>query len=178
MDAFAVALASGILLKKVDARQTFRLAWHFGLFQAFMPIIGWYCGLTISQHIKAFDHWIAFVLLSIIGIKMIGDSWKVEEEEKDIKDPTKGSRMVFLSIATSIDAFAVGLSICMLGISIWFPAFIIGLVACTFTIVGLHLGKWIGEKSKLGNYADFVGGIILLGIGMKILHDHGVFSFM
>lgn len=175
MDAFAVALASGILLKKVDARQTFRLSWHFGLFQALMPIIGWSLGLTIYNFIESFDHWVAFFLLAAIGTKMIVEVFKTTTNEMT-QDPTKGSKMVLLSIATSIDAFAVGLSICMLRASIWLPAFVIGIVACGFTIVGLHLGKWVGVKSKLGDYAGLAGGVILLGIGFRILYGHGVFS--
>ena len=176
MDAFAVALASGILLKKVDARQTFRLSWHFGLFQALMPIIGWSFGLTILDFIEAFDHWVAFFLLAAIGLKMIIEAIKTQED-KIAQDPTKGSKMVLLAIATSIDAFAVGLSFCMLRISIWGPVMIIGIVTCGLTAIGLHIGRWVGEKSKLEDYAGLAGGLILLGIGFKILHSHGAFSF-
>ena len=176
MDAFTVAIATGISLKKVSARQTFRLAWHFGLFQALMSIIGWILGSTIYQFIEKIDHWVAFVLLAIIGLKMIIGAIKSGEGKKASKDPTKGGTMVMLSIATSIDALAVGLSISMLRVSIWLPAFIIGIVALIFTVIGLHIGRLVGSNFRLDKYAEIIGGLVLIGIGVRILTVHGVFS--
>ena len=171
-----MAIAAGISLKKVSARQTFRLAWHFGLFQALMSIIGWILGSTIYQFIEKIDHWVAFVLLAIIGLKMIIGAIKPGEEKKASKDPTKGGTMVMLSIATSIDALAVGLSISMLRVSIWLPAFFIGIVALIFTVVGVHIGRWVGANFRLDKYAEIIGGLVLIGIGVRILIVHGVFS--
>jgi putative Mn2+ efflux pump MntP len=178
MDAFAVALASGIAMKQVSPRQTFRLAWHFGFFQFMMPVIGWAGGRAVHTFIQEFDHWVAFAFLSFIGIKMILESRSTNQAQTHIQDPTKGLKMVMLSIATSLDALTVGLSLSMLRITIWFPAIIIGIVALLFTAVGLHLGRWAASASSLGKYAEFLGGFILLGIGVNILYQHGAFSFL
>ena len=134
MDAFAVAIGAGLQLCGATPRQIFRLAWHFGLFQALMPIIGWLAGRTVSEYIAPVDHWIAFGLLAFIGGKMIYEALKEKDEDAERCDPTKGWRMVMLSIATSIDALAVGLSLALLGISIWWPALVIGVVAGVMTI--------------------------------------------
>jgi putative Mn2+ efflux pump MntP len=177
MDAFAVALASGVTLKRVSGRQTFRLAWHFGLFQALMPIAGWSVGLTVHSVIEKVDHWLAFALLVFVGVRMIIEAVKKNKGEVDNKpDPTKGGTMVMLSVATSIDALAVGLSLSFIRVSIWWPALVIGLVAGSFTIIGLHLGRFLSTRSRLGHFAELIGGAVLLGIGVKILYEHGVFS--
>jgi len=173
MDAFAVSIAAGVSLKNVSFRQTFRLAWHFGLFQAVMPIIGWSAGLTIRSLIEAYDHWIAFGLLAFVGINMLREAFGDHLAEDKTIDPTKGLTLVMLSVATSIDALAVGLSLSLIKASIWTPAFIIGLVATAFTILGLQLGERVGAVAGLSHYADAVGGIVLLLIGLKILHEHG-----
>lgn len=176
MDAFAVAVASGIMLKTVNARQTFRLAWHFGLFQAMMPVIGWFLGLSVRAYIEAYDHWIAFALLGYIGFRMIREAFE-ETDAENRKDPTKGMTMVVLSIATSIDALAVGLSLSMLGLSIWFPAAVIGVVALLFTGVGLHLGRSVAKAKSIGKFAELLGGTVLIAIGGKILWEHGALAF-
>ncbi len=170
MDAFAVAIAAGLTLGTVSARQTFRLAWHFGLFQAFMPVIGWLAGLTVADWIAPVDHWIAFGLLAVIGGKMIYEALRPGEEERERPDPTKGWSLILLSIATSIDALAVGLSLALLGVAIWYPAVVIGLVAGTLTAAGLHLGRRFG--ALLGRRMEIVGGVILIVIGMRILFEH------
>jgi putative Mn2+ efflux pump MntP len=177
MDAFAVAVASGVSLKIVSPRQTFRLAWHFGFFQALMPIIGWSGGLTVRPLIEHYDHWVAFVLLALVGGHMILEAMdKKKEEERPRNDPTRGLRLVMLSVATSIDALAVGLSLALLKISIWLPALVIGAVATIGTAAGLHLGKKAGASSRLGSYAEVTGGLVLIAIGLKVLYEHGVFS--
>ena len=170
MDAFAVAIGAGLTLKEVTPRQTFRLAWHFSLFQAFMPVIGWLAGLTVAQWIAPVDHWIAFGLLAVIGGKMIYEALKDDDEAAERSDPTKGWSLVLLSVATSIDALAVGLSLALLDVSIWWPAIVIGLVAGAFTTLGLQLGKRFG--ALLGRRMEVVGGVILIGIGVKILVEH------
>jgi len=176
MDAFAVSIATGVCLKEVNRRQVFRLSWHFGLFQALMPIIGWSAGAAVHAYMAAFGHWIAFALLTLIGINMIREAFKPEDCDVAVKDPTRGWSLVILSLATSMDALAVGFSVSMLDISIWLPAFIIGVVACLFTIVGLQIGKRIGALTPLSFYAEMLGGIVLLGIGANVLYQHGVFT--
>ncbi len=178
MDAFAVSIVTGVSLKDVSFRQTFRLSWHFGLFQAMMPVIGWGAGLSIRVYIERYDHWVAFVLLAFVGINMIREAFQHDKGEEQKKDPTKGVTLVILSVATSIDALAVGLSISILNVSIWTPALIIGLVAGIFTIVGLQIGKKIGSATRLSRYAGAIGGIVLLAIGFKILHEHGALSLL
>lgn len=175
VDAFAVALASGVSLCQVSGRQTFRLAFHFGLFQAMMNIVGWAAGLTVRTLLESLDHWLAFGLLALVAAKMIKDAVVGREEEAEKIDPTKGYTLVMLSVATSIDSLAVGLSISVLNVSIWLPAAIIGAVATLMTIMGLKLGCLLGSASRIGSRAEIAGGLVLLGIGLNILHQHGVF---
>jgi len=176
MDAFAVAIAAGIKLGCVNLRQNFRLAWHFGLFQALMPILGWAAGLTVRQQIERYDHWVAFALLVFVAQGMLREAFKKESDDCEAKDPTKGANMVMLSVATSLDALAVGLSLSMIDVSIWMPALVIGLVAAGFTTVGLHLGKRIAKAALIRRYADCSGALVLLAIGLNILREHGVFA--
>ena len=171
MDAFAVAIASGMAMATVGARQTFRMAWHFGLFQALMPVIGWFLGQSVRAYIENYDHWIAFVLLTYMGVKMIREAF-AEEEVRQRVDPTRGWTLMVLSVATSIDALAVGLSLSMLRLSIWLPALVIGLVALVFTGVGLHLGRTASRARRLGRVAEWGGGAVLIAIGGRILWTH------
>jgi len=175
VDAFAVALAAGITLPWVGKRHTFRLAWHFGLFQAGMNILGWGAGLTVRSYIERFDHWLAFALLAIVGGRMIVEAVGLKEEGRAEKDPTRGRTLVLLSVATSIDSLAVGLSFAVLKISVWFPALVIGVVASVLTGIGLHLGRIVGSASRLGAKVEVAGGLVLIGIGLRLLHEHGVF---
>jgi len=175
VDAFAVALASGVSLCQVSGRQTFRLAFHFGLFQAGMNIIGWTFGLTVRTFLESIDHWLAFGLLVLVAAKMLKDSIAGREEEAQKIDPTRGFTLVMLSIATSIDSLAVGLSFAVLNVSIWLPATVIGIVATVLTVIGLKLGCLLGAASRIGARAEIAGGLVLLGIGFNILHQHGVF---
>ncbi|PNU20309.1 hypothetical protein C2E25_07745 [Geothermobacter hydrogeniphilus] len=169
MDAFAVALASSLSLPTLTGRHLFRLGWHFGLFQALMPVIGWLAGLAIQRWIVAVDHWIAFGLLTFIGGRMLWEALHHDGEEVR-GDPTRGWTMVMLSVATSIDALAVGLTLAMLGVSIWFPALVIGLVAGILTVVGMLLGRRLGDR--WGQPVEIIGGLVLIGIGLKILIEH------
>ena len=175
VDAFAVAIAAGVSLCQVNSRQIFRLAFHFGLFQAMMNIIGWGAGLTVRTLLANIDHWLAFGLLALVAAKMIKDSLEGREEEAQKVDPTKGYTLIMLSVATSIDSLAVGLSFSVLNVSIWLPAIIIGLVATLLTVIGLKLGCLLGSASRIGSRAEIIGGLVLLGIGFNILHQHGVF---
>ncbi len=174
MDAFAVATATGVSLKTVTFRQTFRLSWHFGFFQAMMPVIGWSAGFTVRTLIEKWDHWIAFGLLIFVGSNMLRSAISGTDDDKKAPDPTKGSSLVILSVATSIDALAVGLGLSIIHISIFFPAIIIGLTAGFFTIIGLHLGAKAGNIKGLRRYAELIGGLVLFAIGFNILHEHGV----
>jgi manganese efflux pump family protein len=176
MDAFAVAVAAGIKLGTIHWRQNFRLAWHFGLFQALMPVAGWAAGLTIRGHIARFDHWVAFALLVWVAQGMLREAFRKDEETVTPRDPTKGATLVMLSVATSLDALAVGFSLSMLNVSIWYPALAIGIVAAVFTTVGMHLGKRLSKATVIRRYADCAGGLVLLLIGLNILREHGVFE--
>lgn len=175
MDAFAVAVAAGVTLRQVSGRQTFRLAWHFGLFQALMPVLGWAAGLTVQDRIASLDHWVAFGLLLLIGGRMILGAVRDGGDEVSNPEPTKGWSLVMLSVATSIDALAVGLSLAMLRVTVWYPALVIGVVAGVFTAGGLHLGGYVGRRLPVARYAGLVGGVVLVLIGLRVLHEHGVF---
>jgi putative Mn2+ efflux pump MntP len=176
MDALAVAIAAGIALGDISLRQNFRLAWHFGLFQALMPILGWSAGLTVRQIIADYAHWAAFALLLFVAQGMLREALKDEEDQDPRKDPTKGLTMVMLSVATSLDALAVGFSLSMIQVSIWFPAAVIGIVACLFTTAGMHLGKRLSGAGRVRRWADCLGAVVLLLIGINILREHGVFT--
>jgi putative Mn2+ efflux pump MntP len=170
MDAFSVCVAAGVKIKKITYRHYFRLAFHFGLFQFLMPVLGYYGGVLIEKIICDYNHWIALSLLSFIGIKMIWESFKKQDEHNENKDPSRGITLIMLSIATSIDAAAVGFSFAALKAPIIMPAIIIGLICILFSLIGLFLGDKIG--SKLGVWAERFGGTVLIGIGIKILLEH------
>ena len=171
MDTFAVAIATSISLGRVSARQLFRFSWHFGLFQALMPLGGWALGQTVARYISAVDHWLAFGLLTYVGGKAIWSAFSDHADTDSPKtDPTRGANLVMLSLATSIDAFAVGLSFAFLDVAIWYPALIIGVVTALITLSGMLLGSKLG--SKLGRHVEILGGLILVGIGIKILVEH------
>jgi len=170
MDAFAVAIGAGVVIRKLSFGHVFRLSFHFGLFQFLMPIIGWLAGRTISDYIINYDHWIAFFLLVLIGGKMIWDAFKKDDGKIAQADPTKGISLIILSIATSIDALAVGLSLAFLNITILYPSIVIGIVAAIMTIIGILFGKGLGRIG--GKKVGILGGLILIGIGIKILIEH------
>lgn len=171
MDAFAVAIVAGLTLSPMTGRQVFRLAFHFGLFQALMPTIGWLAGTTVHKYIMEIDHWGAFGLLAIVGGRMVWGALHEDDKERAApSDPTSGWPLVVLSVATSIDALAVGLSLAMVGSSIVVPAVVIGVVAAAFTATGMLLGRRIG--SLWGKRVEVIGGLILIGIGVKILIEH------
>lgn len=169
MDAFSVSIVAGIVIEKITWRHYFRLAFHFGFFQCAMPILGFYAGSLLGDVIHRYDHWIAFIILSGIGLKMIIDSFS-EKENTITKDPSRGFMLVFFSIATSIDALAVGFSLYVLNKPIIIPAIIIGIVCAFFSILGIRLGKSAG--SLFSKSASIIGGLILIAIGCKILLNH------
>ncbi len=168
MDAFAVAVATGIALGEVSARQTFRLAWHFGFFQFLMPVVGWSAGRTVKAYLGGLDHWIAFGLLAFVGGKMIYGGFRgLDDGARAAGDPTRGASLVLLSVATSLDALAVGLSLAALSVTIWSPAVVIGIVTAALTTAGMHLGKRLGVR--FGNRMEIAGGVVLVAIGVKII---------
>lgn len=170
LDAFAVALATSIRLREISGRQVFRLAFHFGLFQFFMPVIGWAGGRQLVRFMEAWDHWIAFGLLVFVGGKAIYAALVGEEHQTGRGDPTRGWSLVILSIATSIDALAVGLSFAMLQVAIWYPVVVIGCITAALTIVGMRIGSRLGVH--FGQRVEILGGLVLIGIGVKILIRH------
>jgi putative Mn2+ efflux pump MntP len=174
MDAFAVALVAGLTLTTVTYRHLFRFGFHFGLFQGLMPVLGWMAGVGLRHYMEAFSHWLAFVLLFLVGIKMLHDALTDGDENAETKDPTRGISLVMLSIATSIDALAVGFSLALLGVSIWMPALVIGATASIFTLGGMLLGQRIGTlwSSKI----ECAGGLLLIVIGVKILLENTLFK--
>ena len=187
MDAFAVALSTGVRLQIVGAAQTFRMAGAFGLFQFIMPVAGWFLGTGAQKYIEAYDHWIAFVLLAFVGGKMLKEAWDnrgKEAEECNWSDPTRGHTLLMLGIATSLDALAVGLSMALLRVDVWLPACVIGAVCFAITAIGMHLGRALcmvqsfSAIGNLGNKANALGGLVLLAIGAGILKEHGVFGML
>jgi len=169
MDAFAVSIVAGLAVAPVTPRQTFRLAFHFGLFQFMMPILGWLAGREVVAYVSAYDHWVAFGLLALVGGKMLLEARHEKEPDRSV-DPTRGLMLVALSVATSIDALAVGLSMAFIRVSIWFPSMVIGLVAAALSAIGITFGSRLGPR--WGRWADLLGGIVLLLIGVRILLSH------
>lgn len=169
MDAFAVALSAGVVLPVLTGRHLFRLSFHFGLFQGLMPIIGWLIGARIYNLVAGFDHWLAFGLLMFIGVRMVREAFD-HDEETQRRDPTRGMTLITLSVATSIDALVVGLTLGVLQVDVWYPALVIGVVAALFTFVGMMLGRRVG--ALWGQRMEVFGGVLLCCLGIKILIEH------
>lgn len=169
MDAFAVSVSTGVSSPNMQHRDAMKLSLSFGLFQTGMTLLGWLLGSTVADYISAADHWIAFGLLSLIGIKMIWDTLKPTQPEQP---PTCISTKMLLamSIATSIDALAVGITLAMVHASIILGSIIIGIITFTLCFIGATFGKKMG--SAFGKKATIIGGVILIGIGVKILIEH------
>ena len=170
MDAFAVAIAVGSRLGKLSYRPVFRLSFHFGLFQFLMPIVGWFLGRQLERLVYSFDHWIAFGLLAVIGGKMIWESLSHDGTGSALTDPTRKWSLIVLSVATSIDALAVGLSLALLNVQIVSASIVIGIVAAGMTLVGMKFGRVLGER--FGRRMELAGGLILVIIGLKIVLQH------
>jgi putative Mn2+ efflux pump MntP len=171
MDCFAVSLGMASGSRGLTLKQAARVAVFFGGFQFAMPVVGWLAGARLLGLIRNFDHWVAFGLLAAVGGHMIYESFELSEEEKKARpDGTRGRRLIVLSVATSIDSLAVGLGLGVMGASIAYPAAIIGLTSFVMTVVGARIGPLVGRIA--GRRAELVGGIILIGIGVKILVEH------
>ena len=169
MDAFAVCLGAGAQQRTSGPRPVFRLSFHFGLFQFLMPVIGWFAGMTIVHYISAYDHWVAFILLAFVGIRMVHSGLDPNVEEQK-NDPSRGWTLVLLAFATSIDALAIGFSLGVVGVTIWYPAIVIGVVTGLISWLGIFLGNRLGQK--FGKRMEIIGGVILIIIGIRILLTH------
>ena len=176
MDAFSVSICKGLTTKKFSWRMALICGLWFGLFQAVMPTIGYYLGAQFQEMIEAYDHWIAFGLLFLIGANMIREAIWGKKEEGENNNDLDFKTMFFLASATSIDALAVGVSFACIQVKLWSSVLIIGLTTFLFSILGVKIGHVFG--SKFEKSAGIVGGIILILIGLKILLEHlGVISF-
>jgi manganese efflux pump family protein len=169
MDAMAVCLGAGTSPFLRSNRASVRIAFHFGLFQCLMPIAGWYLGVQVEPLISAVDHWIAFAMLGFVGGKMIHTGTH-EQTASYQSNPSRGWNLVILSIATSIDALAVGFSLGMLRISIWYPSVLIGIVTGLLSFSGVKMGNRLGVK--FGKKIEIIGGLLLILIGLRILITH------
>lgn len=176
MDAFAVSVSNGLVLPNVKKRNAVTFGLYFGLFQFFMPLIGYFLGNKLTKYIQQFDHWIAFILLGIIGFNMIKESFSEDEDDMPKeKEILKVKNMTMLAIATSIDALAVGVTFAFIGnMNILFACSVIGIVAFILSYAGLMIGKKIGPYFK--TYAERIGGLVLIGMGIKILIQHIFFG--
>ena len=174
MDAFAVSICKGLSAKRLQTRHYLIIGAWFGGFQALMPTIGFFLGSTFEQYITAFDHWVAFVLLSAIGAGMIKES--LSKEESNGNDSFSFKTMLLLALATSIDALAVGVTFAFLQVNIAPAITIIGCTTFVISIAGVYVGNVFGSRYK--SRAELTGGVILILIGLKILLEHlGVIAF-
>lgn len=176
MDCFTVSITSGIIMRRICWRTFFVMAFFFGLFQAAMPLIGWFCASRFSHLIESYDHWIAFGLLAFLGGRMIKEGFS--NEDKHCFDPTRLKVVLTLAIATSIDALAVGISFAFVGmnslVSILSPIAIIGLASFIISLAGSLIGVFCGKRFNLR--MELWGGLILIAIGIKILIEHLCFN--
>ena len=168
MDAFAVSVCKGLVMKKFDLRKAIICGIYFGRFQALMPVAGYYLAASFESLVVSIDHWIAFILLAIIGGNMIREALSGEQES--VTDEVGFKEMLILAIATSIDALAVGVTFAFLQMNLWGAISLIGVTTFCFSVAGVALGRKFGLW--LGNRAQIVGGIILISIGTKILLEH------
>ena len=169
-DAFAASITSGLAINKLRIRHAMIIAAFFGVFQAVMPMLGWLCGSWAEEYIKSIDHWIAFVLLAGLGSKVVWDAFKDDDEEEEKRNPLSIHILFIMAIATSIDALAVGVSMSCLGVPIITPALIIGIITFITSFAGVYIGDNVGHIFE--NKLEIFGGLVLIGIGAKILIEH------
>lgn len=170
MDCFAVSIACGMILKKTISWPSFRIAFYFGLFQAIMPLIGWLVGSRFQRYIEDYDHWVAFSILVLLGGRMIYENFRKKDSDKKMLDPYRRPIILSLAIATSIDALAVGFSFAFLKIDIWVSILVIGITSFLFSFLGIFFGHKYFNRFKIP--AELLGGLVLIGIGIKILIEH------
>jgi len=171
MDAFAVSISNGLSMKKVKLKDAGKIALFTGGCQGLFPVIGWYGGIAFSSFITEVDHWIGFILLSLIGGKMILEGFKSKENGVDSQPkPLTFYYLLTLGVATSIDALTIGVTFAFLDVFILVPALTIGVVTFIISLLGVYSGKLLGSKFK--NKAEIAGGLTLIGLGLKILLEH------
>ena len=169
MDASAVSFTAAAAGYAKDARAVLRLSFHFGLFHFLMPVAGWYMGINFTSYFKIFDHWIAFFLLAFVGIRMIWEGLdKSYGNQKNV--PSRGMTMVILSVATSIDALVIGLSLAVLDVNIWYPSIMIGVITTLLSFSAIQVGAKLGLL--FGKRMEIFGGTLLIFIGTRILFSH------
>lgn len=168
MDAFAVSICKGLSMKKLSRKKAMVIALYFGIFQALMPVLGYFLGSAFSSFVHSVDHWIAFILLTIIGGKMIKDS--TEDETKNRDDKIDVKTMLVLAVATSIDALAVGVTFAFFKVNLLLSISIIGVITFVLSFMGVIIGNKFGDKFQ--HKAELAGGIVLVIIGLKILLEH------
>ncbi len=172
MDAFSVAVTDGVMVPDLKLRGALKIGAYFGVFQAVMPCIGYFLGVGLIRYIESIDHWIAFILLLIIGVNMIREAFKNDDSEENSppKDPLGNKTLFILAVATSIDALAAGVTLITMPQSIMVSALVIGTVSFVLSVAGVYIGKKCGDL--FGNKAQVAGGIVLILIGTKILAEH------
>ena len=168
MDAFAVAVCKGLSMPKMNWKKAGVIAAYFGIFQALMPSIGYLLGVNFQENIQSIDHWIAFILLGIIGLNMLKEAISTETENSN--DSIKFKDMLILAVATSIDALAVGITFAFLKVNLWLAISLIGIITFTISVAGVKIGNVFGCKYE--KKAELVGGLILILLGIKILLEH------
>jgi putative Mn2+ efflux pump MntP len=169
IDAFAVSIISGSAYKQLHVKHVVRMALFFGGFQAVMPLIGFMAGLSVKHYIEFCDHWIAFGLLSAVGGKMIYEAFKMKSIDEKF-DPSNIFVLLMLSVATSIDALAIGITLSLITSSIILAVIIIGLITFVLSYLGVYIGKRFGHFFE--NKIEAIGGLVLIGLGLKILIEH------
>ncbi len=176
MDAFAVAICKGLSVQKIKPHHPIVTGLYFGGFQALMPLIGFFLGKTFSTLIVKYDHWVAFIMLSLLGLNMVKEALGKEKDDEPCCSGFGLKDMLPLALATSIDALAVGITFAFLKANIWVAVSFIGIITFVLSAVGVIIGKFVGGKFK--SKAELLGGVILVLIGLKILLEHlGVISF-
>ncbi len=172
MDALAVSVGVAASDRRMAPRARFRLPFHFGLFQCLMPIAGWFLGKEMAAVVSSVAVWLAWLLLTVVGGHMVYAGITESEEAGGYRmDPSRGLALIVLSLATSLDALAVGFSLAMLGVSIWYPAVVIGFVTGTLSLLGLLMGRQLGKR--MGKRMEIAGGLLLIAIGVRILLTGG-----
>lgn len=174
MDTFAVSVASGVTIKKLHLHHALRIAGLFGIVQAVMPVAGWSVGRFAAHFVRNYAHWVAFALLLFVGIKMIFEAYQIDDDKKGRSNPLNIYLLLTLAFATSIDAAVVGITMSFLNVAIIQPALIIGTITFCISLAGIYIGKKSGHLFE--NKIEIIGGIVLIGIGVKIVIDHFFFT--
>ena len=175
MDAFAVSISGGMSIKRLNLAKALKFGLFFGFFQFAMPILGFLLAFSFETYIRAFDHWVAFILLGLIGAKMIYETFGEEDGEAQEEESVTGTKnLLIMSVATSIDAMAVGISFAFLQVDVFSASLTIGIITCVLSMIGVAIGKKVGSMFKKGS--GIFGGIVLMAIGLNILLEHTIWA--